>query len=310
VIIKVLGSAAGGGFPQWNCNAATSRAAWDGRAGAEPRTQSSLAVSCDGDAWVLLNASPDIRQQIAVTPELQPRADQGLRNSPIRAVVLTNADVDHVTGLLSLRERHPLTLYGSARVMDVLAANSIFNVLSPDYVTRCSLALSQPTPIHHRGADSGLTVEPFSVPGKIALYLEDASAGAGLGTREGDTIGLKVSESASGRSFYYLPACAMVDADLRRRLQGAALVFFDGTLFTDDELVRQQLSDKTGQRMGHISMSGGGGSMAAIEGLAVSRRIYIHINTSNPVLIHGSPERAQVERAGWEIAFDGMEVRL
>jgi pyrroloquinoline quinone biosynthesis protein B len=310
VIIKVLGSAAGGGFPQWNCNATSSRAAWDGTAGAQPRTQSSIAVSCDGEAWVLLNASPDIREQIAATPALQPRATGVLRNSPIRAIVLTNADVDHVAGLLSLRERQPLTLYGTNRVLRVLAANSIFNVLHPDCVTRRPLTLSQTTSIQHRGADLGIAVETFPVPGKIALYLEDHTAGPNLGTSEGDTIGLKVSETATGRAFYYLPACAHVDEPLRRRLQRAALVFFDGTLFTDDELVRQGMSDKTGRRMGHISMAGAEGSLAAFADLDVGRRIFIHINTSNPALIEGSDERHTIEQAGWEVAFDGMEIKL
>ncbi len=307
--IKVLGSAAGGGFPQWNCNAPTSRAAWAGESWAAARTQSSLAVSCDGAAWVLLNASPDIRQQIAATPELHPRADGPIRNSPIRAIVLTNADVDHIGGLLSLRERQPLTIYGTERVLDVLAANSIFNVLSPDCVTRGALTIGQPTALANSGAGLGLTVEPLPVPGKIALYLEDTSAGAGLGTREGDTIGLKVSETATGQHFFYLPACAAIDATLRNRIRGAALVIFDGTLYRDDELVAQGLSEKTGRRMGHISMSGPDGSLAAFAGLDVGRRIYVHINTSNPVLIEGSPERRAVERAGWEVAHDGMEVR-
>jgi pyrroloquinoline quinone biosynthesis protein B len=315
LLIKVLGAAAGGGFPQWNCNAATSRAAWSGVAGpgisgVTPCTQSSLAVSADGERWILLNASPDIRQQIAATAALHPRADGALRNSPIQAVVLTNADVDHVAGLLSLRERHPLTIYGSPRVLEVLAANSIFNVLHPDYVSRQPLNLGQPNVISHRGLDLGVTIEPFSVPGKIALYLEDAAAGPGLGTRDGDTIGLKITGTATGRAFYYLPACAAVDADLQARLAGAVLVFFDGTLFTDDELVRQSLSDKTGARMGHLSMSGPGGSMAAFADLNVKRRIFIHINTSNPAWIAGTPERRQVEAAGWEIALDGMEVEL
>ncbi len=306
--IKVLGSAAGGGFPQWNCNAPTSREAWLGHT--SRRTQSSLAVSCDGAQWVILNASPDIRQQIAATPALHPRANGPLRNSPIRAVVVTNADVDHVAGLLSLRERQPLTLYANARVLDVLASNSIFNVLSPDCVARVALAMGEARPLEHQGVGLGLTVESFPVPGKVALYLEDASQGKALGTREGDTVGLKVSESASGQAFYYIPACAAVDAPLRQRLQGASLVLFDGTLYTDDELVAQGLSDKTGQRMGHISMSGPDGSLAAFADLGVDRRIYVHINTSNPALLEDTDERRAVERAGWEIAADGMEIVL
>jgi pyrroloquinoline quinone biosynthesis protein B len=310
VLIRVLGAAAGGGFPQWNCNAATSRAAWSGSPRAAVRTQSSIAVSADGVRWVLLNASPDIRQQIAAAPALQPQVCGPLRNSPIQAVVLTNADVDHVAGLLSLRERHPLTIFGTLRVLDVLAANSIFNVLHPDSVTRLPLAIGQPSALAHRGSELGIAVEPFAVPGKIALYLEDAAAGPGLGTRDGDTIGLKVSATDTGKAFYYLPACAKVDAALRQRLSGSSLVFFDGTLFADDELVRQGLSDKTGQRMGHISMSGPAGSMAALADVKMARRVFIHINTSNPALIDGSPERRQVEQGGWEIAYDGMEVRL
>lgn len=258
----------------------------------------------------MLNASPDLRQQIAKTPALQPQADGALRNSPIRAIVLTNADVDHVAGLLSLRERQPLTIYATARVLDVLAANSIFNVLDPAHVARVPLAIGQSSELGHAGVPLGLTIETFAVPGKIALYLEDASAGAGFGTRAGDAIGLKVSETASGRAFYYLPACAAIDAGLRQRLNGADLVFFDGTLYCDDELVQQGLSDKTGRRMGHISMAGADGSLAAFAGLAVARRIFVHVNTSNPVLLDGSPERREIERAGWEIAFDGMEVRL
>lgn len=308
MLVRVLGSAAGGGFPQWNCNGPTSRAAWDGAPEAAPRTQSSIAVSADRRRWVILNASPDIRQQIAATAALQPTVDGGLRNSPIRAVVLTNADVDHVAGLLSLRERQAFALYGSERVLAVLAGNRIFDVLDPRYVERVPMALGVPVSLQQAGDDLGLEVEAFVVPGKVALYLEDASQGAGLGTRDGDTIGLEVRDKRTGRAFHYIPGCAAVDGPLARRLAGTALVLFDGTLFSDDELVRQGLSDKTGQRMGHISMSGPDGSMAAFAGLGVRRRIYVHMNTSNPTLIDGSPERRVVEAAGWEIAFDGMEI--
>ena len=148
------------------------------------------------------------------------------------------------------------------------------------------------------------------MPGKIALYLEDAAAGPQLGTREGDTVGLKISEPATGRSFFYIPGCAGVDADLGQRLAGADLVFFDGTVFTDDEMIAQGLSQKTGRRMGHIAISGPEGSMAAFAKLDVKRRIYVHLNNSNPILREGSPERRMVEAAGWEVATDGMEVRL
>ena len=309
VLIKVLGAGAGGGFPQWNCNGPLSRAAWDRSPAVAARTQASLAVSVDGERWALLNASPDIRQQIIATPALQPRRDGSLRNSPIRAAVLTGADVDQVAGLLTLRERQAFTIYASRRVLDTLAADSIFNVLAPDCVDRLELPLGEAQWLTDHGQDLGLYVRPFTAPGKIALYLEDKAAGAGLGTRDGDTIGLEVGDR-SGKRFYYLPTCASLSADLETRLEGAPLIFVDGTLFYDDELIRQGLLDKTGQRMGHISMGGPQGSLAVFASLKVARRVYIHINNSNPVLDRRSPEHRQVVEAGWEIAFDGMEIEL
>jgi pyrroloquinoline quinone biosynthesis protein B len=303
MIVKVLGSAAGGGFPQANCNCRNCADVRAGKPGLRPRTQSSLAVSGDGERWVLINASPDIRQQIAATPALAPHADGGARSSPIAAVALTNGDVDHVAGLLGLREGFAFTLYATRCVLDALAANSIFNVLSPRHVPRVELSFG--TPIEVSG---GLAIAAYPVPGKVALYLEDESRGSL--TREGDSIGLEVMDPAKGAAFHYLPACAAVDAALARRLAGARLVLFDGTLYTDDEMITQGLSHKTGQRMGHISMSGQLGSMAAFAALNVERRIYVHINNSNPVLRDDSPQRGEVQHAGWQIAYDGMEIRL
>jgi pyrroloquinoline quinone biosynthesis protein B len=301
MIVKVLGSAAGGGFPQANCNCRNCADVRAGRSGLTPRTQSSLAVSANGEQWLLLNASPDIRQQINATPELAPRPGSGMRASPIAAVVLTNGDVDHVAGLLSLREGFAFTLLASKRVLEALAANSIFNVLSSRHVTRVALPLEERSEV-----PGGLSIKAYSVPGKAALYLEDASDP--LSSREGDSIGLEVSERATGAAFHYIPGCAAVDASLAARLHGARLVLFDGTLYTDNEMIAQGLSEKTGRRMGHISMSEG--SMAAFAALGVERRIYVHINNSNPALREDSPERAAVERTGWEIARDGMEIRL
>jgi pyrroloquinoline quinone biosynthesis protein B len=310
MIIKVLGSAAGGGFPQANCNCRNCADVRRGVPGLSPRTQSSVAVSRDGRAWVLLNASPDLRQQLAVTPELAPHPEAGARSSPIAAVVLTNGDVDHVAGLLSLREGLPFTLYASQRVLDALAANSIFNVLDANVVPRETLTIGEPVEITHARGSLGLVIEAFAVPGKVALYLEDASAGSGFGTREGDTVGLAVTDPATGAAFHYIPGCARLDAPLAARLRGARLVLFDGTLYSDQEMIAQGLSAKTGARMGHMSMSGPAGSIAAFRELAVERRVFVHINNSNPVLREDSPERAEVERAGWEIAFDGMELGL
>lgn len=310
MLIKVLGSAAGGGFPQINCNCRNCANVRRGTPGLRARTQSSLAVSRDGEAWVLLNASPDLRQQVAATPELAPPPSAGDRASPIKAVVLTNGDVDHVAGLLSLREGFAFSVYAAERVLQVLAANNIFDVLDARLVERVPLAVGgRPIGLKGGGADLGLTLEAFPVPGKVALYLEDPGAGPGFGTREGDTIGLRVAERATGAAFFYVPGCAAIDAALADRLRGASLVLFDGTLYSDEEMIAQGLSSKTGRRMGHISMSGPDGSLAAFAGLGVKRRIFVHLNNSNPALREDGPERAQVEKAGWEVAFDGMEIR-
>ena len=317
MLIKVLGSAAGGGFPQINCSCPTCADARAGKPGLSGRTQSSLAVSSDGRTWALLNASPDLRQQVAATPELAPPAPTGaedgavaVRGSPIKSVVLTNGDVDHIAGLLSLREGFAFTIYATERVLATLAANTIFDVLDRQLVERVSLPIGRSLPIAAAGARLGLTVEAFPVPGKVALYLENPSAGPGFGTREGDTIGLRLSEPATGAAFYYIPGCAAVDAALAARLKDAPLVFFDGTLYDDGEMIAQGLSAKTGRRMGHISMSGPKGTLAAFRGLGVQRRIFVHINNSNPALREGSAERRAVEAAGWEVAFDGMEISL
>lgn len=309
MIIKVLGSAAGGGFPQWNCNGRNSADVRRGIAGLKPRTQTSLAVSADGRQWVLLNTAPDLRQQINDTAELHPDPDAGPRSSPIKAVVLTNGDVDAVAGLLTLREGQPFNIYASQRVLDVLAENSIFNVLDPKLVKRIPTKLGAAFTVQGPEGSVGLTIEPFAVPGKVALYLEDESAGADFGTEEGDTIGLKVTDPASSDYFFYVPGCAKVDDALRARVKDAPLIFFDGTLFTNDEMIRQGLLQKTGDRMGHMNMSGDTGSIASLADLGIGRKIFVHVNNSNPALREDSPERAVVERAGWEVGFDGMEVR-
>lgn len=310
MLIKVLGSSAGGGFPQWNCNCHNCVAVRAGTPGFKARTQSSLAVSRDGENWVLLNASPDLRQQLNQTRELHANPKFGPRHSPIKAVVLTNGDVDHIAGLINLREAQPFSVYGTDRVLSVIADNSIFQILNAELVPRIELPLGKPMALNGAGADLGLTVESFAVPGKIALYLEDASAGADLGTKEGDTIGIKITDPAAGKSFFYIPGCAKIDEPLAARLRGASLVFFDGTLFTEDEMIEQGLMPKTGSRMGHINMSGDAGSIAAFSKLGVGRLIYVHINNSNPALNENSDARKAIEGAGWEVGYDGLEVRL
>lgn len=306
--ILVLGAAAGGGYPQWNCNHPNSRRARQNDPAAKPRTQSSIALSADGEDWFLFNASPDLRQQINSNAVLQPKKD--LRHSPIKGVVLTNADVDHVAGLLNLRESQPLNLYGTQRVLDVLAANTVFNVLNPKFVNRLAMRLDQWLSLERPdGTKSGLEIMPFAVPGKVALWLEDASKGDNFGTTDEDTIALEVR--ADGKTkFFYMPACAAMTEALAERLRGAPLVFFDGTLWRDDEMIASKVGVKTGKRMGHMSVSGDDGTVAALADLDIARKIFIHINTTNPILLDDSPERQFVTDAGWEVSYDGMRVEV
>jgi pyrroloquinoline quinone biosynthesis protein B len=310
--VKIVGSAAGGGFPQWNCNYYLSRAARAGTIGVWPRTQSSLAVSADGQGWVLFNASPDIRQQIASTPELQPQLGDGPRNTPIRAVVLTNADVDHIAGLLSLREREPFAIYATERVLSTLQANSIFNVLDPAIVPRRRLTEGEEIELTD-AADRqiGIRILPFSVPGKVALYLEDAARPQeNYGSESGDTIAVRIAGNDDCHAAFYIPGCARIDPGLRQRLAGADCLFFDGTLYTDDEMLVAGVGPKTGQRMGHLAMSGRDGSISQLADVPIGRRIFVHINNTNPVLDESSVEHETVHAAGWEIGHDGMEIEL
>lgn len=307
--IRVLGSAAGGGYPQWNCNHPNSRRARGRDPAASPRTQSSLAVSANEREWVLFNASPDLRQQINQNPILHPK--QGLRDSPIKAVVLTNADVDHVAGLLSLRESQPLRIYATQRVLQVLQANSIFNVLNPEYVRREAMVLEKPvTILAPAGTDAGIRVVPFSVPGKVALWLENPDQGPDFGTVKEDTIALEVRDSLDEIKFFYVPACANMTPALRERLRRASLVFFDGTLWRDDEMIVSGVGIKTGKRMGHMSVSGDEGALAEFKDLDVARKVFIHINTTNPILLGDSEECAVVNAAGWEVSWDGMDIQI
>ena len=305
--VLVLGSAAGGGFPQWNCNHEGCRLARAGEARA--RTQSSIAVSADDEHWFLFNASPDLRQQINGNARLHPR--HGLRHSPIAGVVLTNGDIDHVAGLLTLRESSPLAIYGTNRVLGVLEANSIFNVLNPELVERRAMRLGEAVSLRTRdGQPTGLAVLAFAVPGKVALYLEDPDAGPNFGTTEEDTIGLEIRSEEGAGSLFYIPGCAAVTPELGARLRRAELVLFDGTLWRDDEMIATGVGVKSGQRMGHTSMSGHDGSIAAFSGLEVARKVFIHINNTHPVLLEDTDERREAEEAGWEIAHDGMEICL
>jgi pyrroloquinoline quinone biosynthesis protein B len=270
-------------------------------------TQASIAISADDEHWFLINASPDLRQQLTATPRLHPKPGR-LRHSPIAGVILTNGEVDAVAGLLSMREGSPFTIYAHSRVLSVLKSNSIFNVLSDDIVKREAIGIDEIFELKlPDGSASGIEVLPFAVAGKGAWYLEGTVEG---GDAEGDTLGLRISDKTTGRHFFFIAACARVTPDLGQRIAGAPLVFFDGTVWRDDELIAAGLGTKTGQRMGHMSMSGDKGAIAALAGLGIARKIFLHVNNSNQALLPDSAERKAIEEAGWQIPADGTEVIL
>jgi pyrroloquinoline quinone biosynthesis protein B len=310
VLVRVLGAAAGGGFPQWNANSEACRRARAGDPAARPATQASITVSVDGRRWILVNASPDLRQQIEATPDLHPR--EGLRSSPVGAVIVTNGDVDAVAGLLHLREGTPFVLHAHERVYAALDANPLFNVLDRGVVQRRRLQAEAWLALRDAGgADLGLSVRPFVAPGKVPLYLEGQTDRLDTAAFTGDALGLEIAPSGRGTPrLVYLANCARLDDGVIGKIAGADLLFMDGTLWSDDEMIRQGVGRKTGSRMGHVSMSGPDGAIERLRGVPVGRRVFIHVNNTNPALLADSPERAELERAGWEVAHDGMELSL
>jgi pyrroloquinoline quinone biosynthesis protein B len=292
----VLGAAAGGGFPQWNCRCDVCALAWSGDSRVRPRTQASLAVSGDGLNWALLNASPDLRSQIHATPSLHPR---DIRHSPIQAVVLTGAEIDQTAGLLSLRERWDFALYGTAATLAAVAANPMFGALAADVVTRRAVVPGQAFALL-----PGVAAKLFLVPGKLPLYLEGEEPAI-----EESAANVGIELHAGGKRLAFVPGAAALTPALNTRLARADLVLFDGTLFEDDEMLRSGTGTKTGRRMGHMPISGPGGTLSELADLQ-NRRIFIHINNTNPILIDGSRERRQLEAAGWEVAEDGQEIVL
>jgi pyrroloquinoline quinone biosynthesis protein B len=293
----VLGAAAGGGFPQWNCNCPVCALAWAGDARVAPRSQAGIAVSADGENWLLCNASPDLRAQILKSPALHPR--HGLRHSPIKAVLLTGAEIDQAAGLLTLRERQDVALYATPATLAAIADNPMFGALQPDRVRRHALSIGETiSPL------TGLSLEVFAVPGKLPLYLEGEAPEIGE-----SAVNVGVELTAGDRRLLYIPGAAGVTPAMRERMRRADAILFDGTLFTDDEMIALRAGEKTGMRMGHMPIEGPDGSLAALSDLP-GRRIFIHINNTNPILIDGSPARRRVEDAGFEVAFDGLEIVL
>lgn len=306
--VVVLGAAAGGGVPQWNCGCPVCLSARSEHPELQS-TQASIAFSADGAHWFLVNASPDLRQQLLNTPQLHPRHG-ALRHSPIAGVILTNGEIDAVTGLLSMREGSPFSIYAHPKVLAILKSNSIFDVLSEKNVKRVGIEIDRAfEPILPDGSPSGIEILPFNVPGKSAWYLE-GKAHPGGNDGAGDTLGLRIRDKASGRDCYFIAACAHVTDELKSRLAGATLLFFDGTVWRDDELIAAGLGAKTGQGMGHISMSGSKGAIESLADLKIGRKVFLHINNSNPALLHGSAERKIAESAGWQIGADGTEIVL
>jgi pyrroloquinoline quinone biosynthesis protein B len=297
--VILLGTAAGGGFPQWNCWCQVCRTARRDPAAAHPRSQSSAAVSADGRHWFLLNASPDVRDQLARVPAEIPA---GARHVPIEGVVTTDAELDHTIGLALLREARTLQVWSTAAVKAVLEEDSRLLPVTAAFaeVTWRELPLGRPVPLIHRdGTPSGLTIESFPVAGDPPRFAR----------RElpGHTVGLEI-RGHDGARCLYLPGCGAIDDEIRHRLPGATLLLFDGTFWAEDELIALGISDRPAAAMGHLPVGGPAGSLAALATLAPLRRVYTHINNSNPILIENSAQRRAVEAAGWIVGDDGMRL--
>jgi pyrroloquinoline quinone biosynthesis protein B len=307
VRVEILGSAAGGGFPQWNCNCRNCQALRAGTFRGKRRTQTQVAISNDGCSWFLLNASPDLRLQIEATPALQPR-DRG-RGSPINGVLLTGGDLDQIAGLLSLRELQPFRIYCTPSIRRILQEdNSVFAMLNrvPNQASWTEVTLGKSFPLLTvAGEDSGLGCEPFSVGNRYPGYVGKLSAHL---SPEEASLGLILS--STGRRLAYLPAVPEVDDALLRRLETVDLLLFDGTFWRDEELKQVQDSGSTAWEMGHIPVSSAEGSLRKLEGLRRPRKVFAHVNNTNPMLDESGPEYHEVRAAGWEVAEDGWHFDL
>ena len=310
--VKILGSAAGGGFPQWKCACANCRSLRAGSFRGKPRTQAQVAISADSAHWFLLGASPDLRAQIESTPELHPRTPGGVtRNSRIGGVVLLNADIDHVLGLLLMRELQPLNAYATLSVRRILTEdNSMFAMMQRlDHQLTWNQITSGDTfsPFTPPGEDSGLRCRAFFLGRHYPAYVSTR--------RQADLIRHEASsglivESSTGKRLAYMPAVPQIDDALLKEAGAADVLLFDGTFWSDDELIRVRGSGQTAQEMGHVPVSSPNGSIAQLAHLRCPRKIYVHINNTNPMLDEASPENRQVREAGWEIAEDGWQFEL
>ena len=303
--IHVLGSAAGGGFPQWNCNCRNCDGLRRGTLNARPRTQSSIAISSDEAGWLLCNASPDILAQLRAAPFLQPA--RALRDTAIRAVLLIDAQIDHVTGLFMLREhRQPLDVWCTDPVReDLEAGNPVFRLLGH----YCGV-------LPHRIPLGGETFVIPTIPGlAFAAHALTSNAPPYSPRRDrpvpGDNIGLEVTDLASGKQLFYAPGLCEIDEKVSSAMQRADCVLVDGTCWRDDELIALGISKKRARDMGHRPLEGAGGMLELLAGLPEStRKVLIHINNTNPILDEDGAERGLLRGAGVEVAYDGMEITL
>ncbi len=300
--VILLGTAAGGGFPQWNCWCPPCRIARSDPQRAHPRTQSSAAVSADGRRWFLLNASPDVRDQLR---RLDAQPPDGYRHVPVEGIVPTDAELDHTLGIALLREGRLLQLYATRAVLEVLNQDS--RILPVTYafarVQQHELELERPRPLLcNDGTESGLVVTPFAVAGDPPRFARR--------DLPGHTVGYLVRDAATGGTMAFVPGCGALDERLLARLAGADLLLFDGTFWTDDEMRALGLSDRTARQMDHLPVSGADGSLERLRRLPCRQKVYTHINNSNPMLIEDSAERAAVVAAGLTVGDDGMRFRL
>jgi pyrroloquinoline quinone biosynthesis protein B len=299
VRVHVLGSAAGGGFPQWNCNCVNCRGLRAGSIRARARTQCSIAVSGDGVQWTLLNASPDLPAQISSFPELLPRG--AARGSSIISVMLTDGELDHITGLLSLRENEPIELRCTRRVFEwVFEANPIFAGLLQLSRFRWETVENRQST---RSRD-GLSIEGRFVAGKVPTYVKTS-----FDNIEGSTLSYTIGDSSSKSSLLYVPAIKSISEELVRAASGCDCILFDGSFWSDDEMERRGVGTGTASAMGHVPIEGPDGSLARLSHLR-ARKVYTHVNNTNPILDESSPERRAIEQAGWEVAEDGMDFTL
>src|SRR6185437_1771319 len=302
--VRVLGSAAGGGYPQWNCACPVCQAVRDHSRPGRSRTQSSVAVSADYQQWFLLNASPDIHAQIEAFAALQPRrGPDGGRVVPLQAVLLTDAELDHTLGLLLLREGRGLEIHATATTRDTLwDGTSLLRTLE----AYCPVKWEPVVPGRSVPLGDGLSYRAFDVPTK-----KPARFGAGNASDSvGRVVGYRLSDDRTGRALIYLPSVQELTAPVYGELADGACLLVDGTCWRDDELIRLGVAGKTAREMGHLPISGPGGSLELLSALPIERKIYIHINNTNPVLLEDAPERRIVERQGAEIAVDGMELQV